>query len=51
MVSARVELRDLHLELAEFYSGFRGVQVPVNLWTQGVWKRIEALELELGVEG
>jgi hypothetical protein len=36
---------ELHMNLAGFYRGFRGVSAPVNVWTEELWEQIELAEL------
>ena len=35
---------DLHLELAVYYSNFRGIPAPKNRFTEDLWAKIEAAE-------
>lgn len=36
--------RQLHIELAEYYSGYRGVTAPTNRYTESLWAKIEQTE-------
>jgi hypothetical protein len=40
-----VTSHDLHVDLARFYRGFRGVSAPENVWTEELWEQIELAEL------
>lgn len=46
-----IKSREVHELLSDVYSGYRGVNAPVNTQTENLWAEIERLEREEGVVG
>jgi len=46
-----IKSREVHELLSDVYSGYRGVNAPVNTQTENLWNEIERLEREEGVVG
>lgn len=44
MAARRLTSHELHEELFNLYTQFRGVSAPNNTYTQSIWAEIERLE-------